>query len=284
MNLWKFGTNNPYFFPPITDYTDNFNDLVQRVTRLPNVDGGYREYGSHRSPSEIGNVRVGFWLFADNPTSMQFNLDQLAALHAYGLTKLYRRTLDSSSFRWCEAEVSSIQFPQNARDMPSYRQRVVINFSVADPHWYEIGNEQYVWGDDTWNEAFWGNPAVTRTLSTNTTTFTETVLGNAVTYPRFVVTNPTGVEFTTLTIRRLNGAEILDEVVYTGTLSQNETLEIDCRKQSVTVNGTSAYNSFTYLKPSWFRLMPGQNTIRAILGTKLGNSNLTLRYYTRWKS
>lgn len=284
MRLIRFGTGSAmYYFPAQTELSDNFGDLVQRATRLPGVSGGYRAYGDSPSPSEVGTLRTSFWLIPNNISELQGMVDAVNALKRRGVSRLYAQQRNSSSERWCFAEVSSIQISENVRDMPHLRQRVGMTFQVTDPFWYEINNESWVWGDGTtWGSSSWGGVAA-QPLTTLSNDFTETVGGNAITYPRILLSTGVGVTCTNPTIQRLVGGNVVDQVSYTGTIAQNSTLQINTRALAVVLNGANAYTSaFSWLLPSWFRLEPGANSIRVTFSAKTGDPTLKMQYYTRW--
>ena len=285
MRLTKFGSgSNFYTFPAQTELSDNFGDLVQRAVRLPRVSGGYRVYGDSPSPSEVGTLRTAFWLMPDDISTLQALVDEVNGLKRLGVARLYAQQRSGiGSERWCFAEVSSIQMAENVQNVPHIRQRVQVNFQVTDPYWLELNNESWVWGDGTlWGASPWGGVAGTA-LTGLINDIIEPVGGVAVTYPRIRISTGAGVTGTNLTIQRLVGAVVRDQVAYTGVIAQNSTLQINARALAVVLNGVNAYTSaFTWLLPSWFRLEPGNNDIRVTFSAKTGDPVIKIQYYTRW--
>lgn len=287
MKLVQFGHGSQvYTFPDQADYSDNFGDLVQRTQRLPGLSGGYRQVGQQASAKEIGSVRVGFHLLTATAAQMQTALDDLYKTQGFGLKRLFMREWqDPATYRWTEAEVSSILTPHNVRSRPERVQRVEMTFQCPDPYWYEIGSESWSWGDAVlWGDGeVWGGGAVPVNLPNLTNNFTEVVAGNVHTYPRLTLTVPGGGSVTNPVIQRLNGSVVMDEVRYTGTIGASSVLDINCRNSKVRLNGANAFtNAFDYLRASFFRLEPGSNSIRVTFAAKTGAPTLQIRYYTRW--
>lgn len=275
-----------YTFPPQASMSDNFGDLVQRTQRLPGLSGGWRHAGSYPSGSEIGNIRVDFWLKADRPDLLQAALDELYRVRTFGLGRLYMRPLGSEVLRWVDCEVSSIQGPMAVRQRPDMQRRIQMTFQAPDPFWNEDGSEgAWTWGGGTlWGSgSLWGDTAPVRSLPSTSNTFTESVPGAAITYPRMTLTVPAGASCTNPKIQRLESTTVVDEVAWTGTLNAGDSLEVNARTLSVMKNGTSAYSSsFTWLNASWMRLYPGDNSMRVTFTSVTNTPTLTMRYNTRY--
>jgi phage-related protein len=281
MRLVRFGE---YEFPEEQiELSDNFRDLVQRTIRLPGMSGGFRVYGDNSSPSEVGNVRTSFWLEPTHPNGLQAMVDAVGKLRTYGLQRLYVRERNSTNERWCNAEVSNIQISENVRDMPHLRQRVQINFQTDDPFWYTLGQEAIAWGDLLWGDDVWGGGGVSNAVSGAATSFTITNNGNAETFPRILI-KTSGVQTAqNVRIQRLVKGVPADEVLYNATLAISSNLEINCRAAAVRLNNVNAYgNSFFFLTSNFFRLLPGANSIRVLMGDSGSAATVLFYYYERY--
>lgn len=288
--LLRFGSGNQvYTFTP--DYQimlkDNFRNLVPNTTRLPGLDGGLDEYGTNPAPSEIGNVQVMFWLFATSNTEMTAKKRALGALSSWGVKRLYKQPLDTSQTEvYCDARVNSIDYGETSRDQPHLRQRVQLNFQVANPSWYGRGTESAAWGDgSTWGSGvIWGGTAVANACTGLQNDFSLNVGGNSLTYPRIEVRCGGAQTASGIVISRIVQNVIVDQVTYNQTLVANDSLIINCRASSVRKNSIDAYgNHFTYLKSGWFRLEAGANAIRVGFTNVSDAASVYFRYYDAWK-
>lgn len=280
----SFGSaSNLYTFPTVQGtLSDNFNDLVTRTSRMPGVSGGYDAYGTMPAPGEVGNVRFDFTLVAISRGAMQTLRDAVNAMKRWGVQRLLVQFGDLGN-RWAYARISSIQMTKQLGENTDLFQPVSVNFQVADPYWYSLATETWLWGDGTeWGAASWASIPTT-TLSSLTNTFTTTISGVFETFPRMLITTGAGVSFTDVTIERIVGGVTVDRVAYTGAVNQNSTLQINARALAVLLNGADAYTSaFTWLLPSWFRLEPGANSMKITFTSKTGNPTYKVQYYERW--
>jgi len=286
--LLRFGSGDElYTFTPDNQISirDNFANVVPRTTRLPGADGGFDEFGRERAPGEIGNVQMIFWLYASSLPAMTAVLDELRAMTSWGTKRLYKQPMGGGGDRWCEARLNSIDAPQNASDLPGKRQRVQLNFQVASPFWLNQGTEAFSWGDGTpWGDGIWGGSAAANAVSGTDTSFTVTTSGNAISHPRITIECGGGQTASNIRIRRIVQGETVDEVAYAGTLTAGDELEINCRDLSVTLNGANAYDSdFTFQTASWFRLLPGANTIQVLMDNSGDAADVYFRYYEVFK-
>lgn len=291
--LIRFGSGrNLYTFNPNHQISlrDNFNNLVQRSTRLPGLSGGLNEYGVAPAPRPVGDVSMTFWLFADESLpvdqqqeQMYLLKQQVAQMSTFGVTRLYKQPTDSSqTLRYCEASVSNIRYTENSADQPHARLRVQINFQVTNPFWYSQGTEAPAWGDGTlWGSGpAWGGVAPTYTASGLQTDFSITTLGNAETYPRIIITTSDSQTCENVRLRRIENGNLSDEIVYSAILPSESRLVVNCRANSVTLNGASHYTAdYSYRNASWFRLQPGLNSIRVLMQNPTDECSLQFRYY-----
>lgn len=283
--LLRFGSGTTVYTFPDTQqaYRDNFASVVPRTVRLPGLSGGFDQFGSDVAPHEIGMVSIQYVLTAPTRGEMQAKRDTVKSLTSLGVRRLYMQPGDQTE-RWCEARVNNINMAQQIDGFTDLHQPVTIDFQVADPYWLQQGTESWSWGDGTlWGGNVWGGTATPQSLTGTSNTFTENVSGVHITFPRMTLQVPSGASCSNPRIQRIVDGQVQDEVSYTGTLAAGSTLEINCRRLSVTLNNVNAYSAaFAWRRPSWFRLTPGNNSIRVLFGAVTGTPTLTLRYYTRW--
>ena len=287
--LVRFGAGNQvYTFEQNQQISlrDNFRDVVPRTTRLPGLSGGFDEFGSGAAPGEIGNVQVMFWIFADSEAEMKAKKDEFGAMADWGVYRLYKQPMDGSPERYCEARLNSAEISETSADQPHKRNRVQLNFQVANPAWYSLGTESPSWGDGTaWGSgALWGGSAAPNAVVGLQNDFYLNVNGNARTYPRIEVRCGAAQTASGVTIQRLVQGVVVDEVKYDDTLNNNDRLIINCRALEITLNGSDNYsNDFTFQNAGWFRLEAGENTIRVLMDNAGDEADVYFRYYEAYK-
>lgn len=262
----------------VTSLYDTFADLVPRTVRLPGADGGFDTIGDGAAPQAIGVIRAEVTVIAPDAATMRGYRQNVRAMAAAGVQTLVRANGD-----WCRARVSNIVSSQHTGRHTDLFQPMQITWQAADPAWTRQGTEAWAWGDGTpWGSAAWGGTAPAIPLTGTTTSHTETVPGTLPTAPRMVLTPGAGNTLTDPVIQRLVNGAVVDEVGYSGTLTNGQRLTVDCRRLAVLVDTTDAYADFNYRRGGWFRLQPGQNAIRVVCGSPTDSGTLRLRYYTRW--
>lgn len=287
--ILRFGSGDQLYTFPDTGvaYSDNFRDLVPRTTRLPGLTGGFDELGEEPAPSEIGKVNFSFWLHTElegraGRVRMTRLRDAVNEMAAFGWKRLYMQPEDpDADERYCTARINSIQMSERADNRHDLSQRVSVVWQVPDPRWYTQGTEAWSWGDGTlWSGAPWGGSATAQACSGTSTDITITTQGNAITYPRLIISCAAGQSAQNPTVQRLVGSgTVADEISYTGSLSAGDSLTINCRKSSVKLGAANAYDDFSFNYPDWLRLFPGENTLRVTLANSSDACSIRVLYY-----
>lgn len=228
----------------------NFSNTVPRVVKLPGMDGGFDEYGDDPPARETGAVRYRFVLTADSAAEMMQKHDAVMAMASYGRALLTVEAAPGEQrFTW--AKVNNISAPIHS---PAYTDRIVrvaVDFQVTLPNWFSDSPD---------------SPQV-EACSGTATDFTVTNAGNSIATPVITVDPSAGGLASGLVIQRIVSAQVVDEIEYDAALIGSDILVIDTKKLSVRKNDTDAYGSaFAADHPAWMRLLPGDNTIRVILG------------------
>lgn len=248
-----------YTFPDrLTQFDDNFGDAVPRTLRLPGMDGGYDQFGDDPAPTEIGRITLRLKVaqdgmdLASQGSAMQALRDDLRALTGMGRQVLTIEPSGGTAQRWTWARANFVQINQK---MPAISDRLsdfTIDWQAADPHWYSDN----------------ANSGTAVAASGTATDFTLNNGGNARTVPTLTLIAGTAALASGVTVRRLDGTAVVDEVSYGGTVSAGGTLVIDCRALAVRLGGADGYGTaFAYEHPAWLRLLPGDNDYRIILGS-----------------
>lgn len=284
--LKQFGFASPYLYSfPQADqisYNDNFAELVTRTTRMPGAHGGLDEYGSERSPHEVGTISTDFWLHYDSLAEAVSKLEAFRQMGDWGKQLLYMLPVgQNQTARWCWARVDNISSPQNVKDMPHQRQRTKIVFQASDPFWYGAGNQKlwdstYYWDSAiNWDDGSFSSITGSGTLSVTTS-------GNAFTHGRFVCKVTGAQSFNQLILQRKVNGVVMDQVSLHFTCVQNDVIEIDPRRQWVLVNGVNQLANFEFLLPDWMRLEPGSNSITVTLDETSAQISANVYYYDRY--
>jgi len=247
-----------YTFPSkLVQLDSNFGDGVPRTQRLPGMDGGYDEFGDDPAPTEIGRITLRLRVAQDGMdlaaqgTAMQALRDGLRALVGLGRQVLTVEPSGGTATRWTYARANYVQTNEK---MPAISDRLsdfTIDLQCADPHWYS-------------DNAGSGTAVAAAGTATD---FTLTNGGNARTVPVVALVAGTAALPNGVTLRRLDGTAVKDQVAFAGTVAAGGTLVIDARALAVTLNGADAYGTaFAYDHPAWLRLLPGDNDYRIVLG------------------
>lgn len=265
---------------------DNFRNVVPRTSRLPGLDGGYDELGSAAAPSEVGNIQLTFWLHGRNLNDMNQKKRDLGRMKAFGVQRLYKQPVDPEATElYCDARINSIDYNENASARPFERLQVTINWQVASPYWLAQGTESATWGGGvSWGGgALWGGGAAGQVVSGTQTDFVITPQGNASTFPRIEIATGASETAQNVTVQRLVGSLVVDEVKYTATLNNSQSLLINCRALSVTLDGANAYgDTYDFQNAGWFRLLPGANNIRVVMANASDAATIYFRYLERY--
>lgn len=243
----------------------NFANGVTRTVRLPGMDGGYDEYGSDRLASEIGNVRYRFMLVAETPSEMADLRDEVMALADLGITELTIET-PAGDERWTWAKVNNISMPTQPDVYSDKMVEVTIDWQVTLPRWFSDSED---------------SPQVEACSGTDTT-FMVANGGNAAAVPIFTIDPSTDLT-SGITIQRLVSAVVVDEIDFDAALLASDVLVIDCKALAVKKNGSDAYGTaFSADHPAWLRLLPGDNTIKVILGGG-ESASVTVEWNDTWR-
>lgn len=297
-----------YTFPDTQDQlSDNFKNPVLRTVRLPNMPGAFDELGYEPGPTEVGAIKLHFVLLAQNSVEITQKRDAVHTLAGYGVRKLIVQPADPSlSPRYTYARIQNVQTPENAKKLDTW-QDVSLDICVTYPRWMQDyytpgatwgsaiwGSSSAIWGDSsplvsvgsaatiaarTWGNAaaIWGNAAAIWGNAQTTLVYTNS--GNAISQPRLIF-NCTAAAASGLTIERLVFGVVKDCVRYTGSIAAGQSLEINCRALSVTLDGADAYTNFSYTHPAWLRLLAGANTLRVTVPS--GGGTLRVIYPHTW--
>ncbi|MCK6580366.1 MAG: phage tail family protein [Anaerolineae bacterium] len=228
----------------------NFANGVPRTDRLPGMDGGYNPLGADAFPSEIGTVRYRFVLVADTPAEMTIKIDAVLAMARYGRATLTAETHGGDQ-RFCYGTVNNVSLSVDADVYSDKIVEVIIDWQVSDPRWYSTSAD---------------SPQV-EACSGASTTFTVVNNGTASALAKISIDPGTAISASGVTVQRLVDSVAIDEVEYAAALLATDALVINAQTLTVTKNGSDAYlNDFSANHPAWFRLLPGDNTIKVVLG------------------
>lgn len=283
--LLRFGTGSveSYSFNEITQatYDDNFADVRQQGVVVPGKDGTISPYGIGRAPSNGGNIQASYWLRSGEDGGIgQIGVDRDAfkAMTYMGMQRLFKRHQNGVTM-WTWAQLSSINMPENVKDVPHLRNRVSLTFQCPDARWYSKANALYYNDGATWADGSLSFPALKLDQSAVSNGSTPTVenLGNAYA-SAYVRWEGNGSDtFSNPKIERWNQFdEVVDSLLYTKDFAVDDVVEIDAR--TFTVDSRSL---LTRGSAAWLEIPPGVTTLH-ISGTFAGTANLTIDFWDTW--
>lgn len=287
MRLVSFGGD---VIPPQTLYQDNFADFVTATERLPGVSGGYDALGTRATPSEVGNVRVDFWLIAPTPAQMRAKVDAVRRWGDLGVQRLVLDPYNGEAMRWCYARVNSIQMSEAVLSAPHRQQKTQVNFQVPTPFWYSTPTGGWLWDDGSLYNApglVWGGARTTHSISHNTS-ISLTNNGTAPAALSFDITAGGTTSSIGATLIAPNGIPSVG-FDWLGTLATGEVLMIDGSTWSVQVRRADGglRDAYAQFQPrddtaGFIALPPGTHTLRWS-GTYAASATLTTDYYDTWR-
>jgi hypothetical protein len=285
MHLTRFskGSANYTFPDSLQGYSDNFKNVVAQTVRGPGLSGGLDQYGLGVAPSEIGRITQSLILQDDDREGMDDLRIALSLMASWGMGVLWAQPTDpADAERFCLARINSIQVPERQEGHTDLFQPVTVIWQAADPFWFGKGTEALPDLAD-YSPTGWPGTAQSDACSgTSTTLTTITNAGNARALPRFTITTGAAQTALNVTIQRVDGSTVLDQVAFQGELRNNDTLVIDCQQVLVAVGTNSdvnAYRRLTALHPDWMRLQPGDNTLKVLLEQAGDACTVSTRWY-----
>lgn len=279
LTRFKVGKNT-YELEYVQDWSHNFNDLVNVSDSLPGMHGSYDQYGSGEAPAADGVVRVSFVVAVQDTALMTAKLDALNAMARDKKGYLFSQPDDpTASERWCVARLDNLSEPNKVNDHTDYWMRATATFAVNDPHWYTTGTGAAIWGQFKWGQQIWGGEAPKHTFSGTQTDLTIAVSeGNAPAQANITVSIGAGETAENVTLQRIVDGLVVEEVKFTDTLVEGDSLKIKVNAKSVKKNAVAAYANFEAKNNRWLRLLPGSNTIRVLCENEGDAGTVSITY------
>lgn len=257
---------------PVTQkkYSTNFADQQSKTMQLAGMDGAYDFYGDGRAPSPKGSTPFSYSLRTDNPEDMNVLLDNVRLMQSYGLAKLVRQPRDEAlAERWTWARAIKIKISENFDNNPGYWQDVSITFEVPEPVWWVDSYVGWTWGDGwKWSDPghVWGGSGFVINAFDAGDPVVIPNNGNTESIPHIVVATGPGQSFDGIAIQRLDGLFPVEQIQYNGKLLPGQVLDIDGRRQLITVDGSPVWDDVDIETTSFFHLLSGNNNVQVILG------------------
>ncbi len=278
--LVRFGD---YTFPKtLGRFNSNFANQQSQPVRISGMDGGWDNYGDGIAPAPVGKVTQLFRLIVSGRIDMDAQRDAVNLMQSYGTAKLYSQPTDpSDDVRWTWARLLKPQMPQDKSRNSDLWQPVTLNFECDEPVWWvnsyvsgwtfgdgsKYGDVGLIWG---------GGGNVIEAFGADTTKLLANE-GNTQSIPTITVEAKSGQSFEDIVIQRLEGPLAVEEISYIGLFVPDDVLFISGRSQQVTFNGSSDWDNFDYDGPAFMHLLPGNNTIKVLLGDS-GEAAPTIAY------
>ena len=274
-----------YIFGLLQDWSDNFGELDIKMSNVSGADGAIDEYGSIRAPKKQGKVTLTINIKARSEVEETQLSDNLYKIVTWSKGRLYMQPADQNADeRWCEARLVSIPRKLNLNNHDDYHYQVQLTFATDFPYWLTQGTSPWKWGDGTqWGTKSWGDVGSQEICTGTQTDFTLTRDGTASVLPAISILCATGQSTSGVTIQRLRGIQVIDEVTWDDALTEGDNLIIDAWKWKITLNGNDAYdNRFSEKLLRWLQLDSGDNTIRVIQPLPGDTCTVSMTYFETW--
>ena len=282
MRLVSFGDGSRKY-----NFTDQQSRLMTKsphVTKnlmTPGSAGGFDVYGNGISPPKPMTITFALWLHHTAENTITDQKDAIRALGDYGKKTLVIQPMDEDlEPRYCKARLKDIKMPEDVKRVPHRLQQVTLTFEASDPYWY-VDAAVAKWGAVQWGSFKWNSYEVINASGTNSNTVI-TAKGSVHQLPTIRLTMDTDV--TNPKIRRFVDGVKVDEVAFTRSFAAGDLVYINPERTSVTLNGADAYDTdFSFVHPDWFRLFPGDNDVRVILGGASEEMTVKIKTLERYR-
>lgn len=271
--------NRSYVFSPDEQASiqGDFGDTEPTSNKVLGGDGGVYAYGYDRSPLSVGNVQAYFWKHAQHANDMAAIRRELQVMQSWGPLHLVKQFMDGTQV-WTWGIITNVRMPQSVQNVPHRMQQVQINFHCPLARWYgHNGSALYGVAEGVMLS---GLPFLTPKIDRvevgdgDTVTITNNGTMHSGAYIRWEA--PEGVSITNPTITRENDySQVVDSIQYTGTLEENDVVDIEARGHLLQENNVVVPNidKLTVLHGAWLELPPGTSTLN-ISGTFVGGDGL----------
>jgi len=274
-----------YIFGLLENWSDNFGELDIKMSGVSGADGAIDEYGAIRAPKKQGRITLTVNIKARSALEATQFSDALYKIVTWSKGRLYMQPADPhADERWCEARLVSIPRKLDLNNHDDYHYPVKLTFATDFPYWLTQGLSPWTWGDGTqWGTKSWGDVGSQQICTGTQTDFTITRNGTASVLPTISVLCAAGQSTSGITIQRLRGIQIIDEVVWNDALVQGDNLIIDAWNWTVTRNGIAAYDHrFSEKLLRWLQLDSGDNSIRVIQPLSGDTCTVSMTYLETW--
>lgn len=217
----------------VEEWADELRNRIDPET-FPRRDGSIVQEAAFKDPIRL---RLPYHVSKADEATLKTYLNSLGSLMESGRDKLYLR----DDNRYLNAIITGLSRSHRAGDAAALTARGVVEFLIDDPYFYS----------DTESASAEQNPSASPHI------FSITNSGKARTPVRIEIkadgVNVTDVKLTNTTTSLF--------ARFSGTITANNTLVIDCKKRSVQNGGANGLNSFT---GSFWELEQGVNNLEYI--------------------
>lgn len=289
MPLKQFGSgDNIYIFDRalgrfLQGYDDNFGESNDITANFGGMDGTFLVDGSGAARKPEGQITQEMKLRAQTPEDMDAMRQDVLSLRGLGLQPLVYEQTDSSDALFFTYARVQVRAPRSEQNQSNLIQPVSLTFLVPDPYWYAASNGAilgltFLMGVSTMG----GTPTIINGSGAETDEVVS-VSGTARTLVKITIEPDTGQSCENPIVQRIVDGQIHDQVSYTGTLTDTDSLVIDPTNiagPTVLLNGSDAYDTdFDFKHLRWMSMLPGDNTIRVIFANPGDAADVTLDYF-----
>jgi hypothetical protein len=256
---------------------DTVSDIGSGDTRMRLHD--LPEGGAYDDQSAIEHATAGAQLitkactaYYESESDMLTNM-RLLREYAGVQQTLYRTALATGDIEWCKARCKKIDMVRKSGN--KFTLDMTFHFLRLSPVWYGDAHAEQrdLTGGGVTNDLIFANNG-------------NAYIDNAI----ITITAGTGTITQVIARHTTVGGTIYNDLVWNGSLSTAQVLEIDCGAFTVKKNGVDDYANFSlgagHREVPWFRLWAeANNYVKVILtgGTGTEPATIDLDYYDGWK-
>ena len=256
--LTKFGTKDIPLCNAVQDV--GAGPIYTTVTQLP---GGYHfdAQGNEQSPIKTPYpLKAEAVLHSNSPWELDDMLQQWRALQGTKAT-LYRRRDRKNLDEYVTARLTEVSARRDIRDR--LRLDLSLSFDIFTPVWHGLAH--------------------TETITMDASPKTQEIPNNGDSVQRYITitVNATVNPITAIKIENLEAGHV-SSFTWTDSIAAGQALVITNRPRAVLNNGVNAYAYFAldagHTINDWFRLMPGNNTVRVTMTGGSATSTVVFTY------
>lgn len=267
---------------PVLGKTHDMGSGASRMLNVDSPDGQVDLLGNERAKRGPYTLPVSCTLYDTTPANVQTNLDQLKAMRGK-VDKLWMELYDGSE-RWIKARLDSVSGPRKINN--GLYISLTLAFYIKEQSWSCANHGPWLFDDgEYFDSGLYFDGGESYALDSSPKSITVNNGGNVDVDDLIMTVTARTSNITALVIKRLDGATVLEHLIYSGTILVGESLVVNCGSLSVQNDGAGDSAHLTrgtdHTYDGWMRLEPGDNTIQVTRTGGGADSTIDFNFYDK---